>query len=127
MNREVSEHTLIFCDIEGAELDLLGPDLIPRLSQTDLIVEAHDDHRPGVTETLVRRFLPSHRIEIRYHCAKAPTEFPILSTIPAREHALLLEEGRPRAQCWIRLLANPSEAIEPVHWWLEGGDPGRVL
>ena len=116
-NREVSERTLIFCDIEGVEFDLLQPDLAPGLFRADLIVEAHDDRRPGVTETLVRRFLPSHRIEIRYHCAKAAKEFPVLSAIPASEHAVLLEEARPLSQCWIRFLANPSGAIKPVHWW----------
>jgi hypothetical protein len=46
----------------------LQPDLAPGLFRADLIVEAHDDRRPGITETLVRRFLPTHRIEIRYHC-----------------------------------------------------------
>jgi hypothetical protein len=78
----------------------------------------HNDHRrPGITETLVRRFLPSHRIEIRYHCAKAAKEFPILSGIPASEHPRLLEEARPLSQCWIRFLANPSGAIKPFQWW----------
>jgi hypothetical protein len=116
-NMEVSERTLIFCDIEGGEFDLLQPDLAPGLLRADLIVEAHDHRRPGITETLVRRFLPSHRIEIRYHCAKAAKEFPILSAIPASEHARLLEEARPLSQCWIRFLANPSGAIKPVQWW----------
>jgi hypothetical protein len=113
----MSAHTLIFCDIEGDELDLLRSDLTPGLSQADLIVEAHDEYRPGVTETLVQRFLLSHRVEIIYQSAKSPAEFPILRTIPTTEHALLLEEGRPRGQCWIRLLANPLGAIEPVEWW----------
>jgi hypothetical protein len=120
LNREVSNRTLIFCDIEGGEFDLLRPDLTPGLSRADLIVETHDDSRQmnNVTETLVRRFLPSHRVEITYHCAKSATEFSILGSIPTKEHALLLEEGRPRTQCWIRLLANLPGAIEPVQWWL---------
>jgi hypothetical protein len=123
-NREVSNRTLIFCDIEGSEFDLLRPDLAPALSRVDLIVEMHDFCRPGVTETLVQRFLPSHRIEIVYHCAKYAAEFPVLKAVPAREHALLLEEGRPRNQCWMRLLAKQSGAIEPViEWWPAGEVP----
>jgi hypothetical protein len=118
LRRKVSDHTLIFCDIEGGEVDLLRPDLISGLSRADLIVEAHDHYHPVVTETLVRRFLTSHRIEIAYHCSKLVTEFPILETIPTREHAFLLEEGRPRSQCWIRFLANPPEALAPVRWWV---------
>jgi hypothetical protein len=116
-DREVSNRTLIFCDIEGSEFDLLRPDLTSALSRADLIVETHEDQRPGVTETLVRRFLPSHRIEIVYHCAKYAAEFPVLKAVPAREHALLLEEGRSPRQSWMRLLAKQPGAIEPVEWW----------
>jgi hypothetical protein len=113
LNREVSDRTLIFCDIEGSELDLLRPDLAPVLSRADLIVEMHDDYCPGVTETLARRFVPSHQVEIVYHGAKYPMEFPALKAVPAKEHAWLLQEGRQRDQRWMRLLANRPGAVEP--------------
>jgi SAM-dependent methyltransferase len=113
LNREVSDRTLIFCDIEGSELDLLRPDLAPVLSRADLIVEMHDDYCPGVTETLARWFVPSHQVEIVYHGAKYPMEFPVLKAVPAKEHAWLLQEGRQRDQRWMRLLANRPGAVEP--------------
>jgi SAM-dependent methyltransferase len=113
LNRAVSNRTLIFCDIEGGEFDLLRPDLSPVLSRADLIVETHDNCRPGVTETLARRFVPSHQIEIVYHGAKYPVEFPVLKAVPTTEHAWLLQEGRPRDQRWMRLLANRPRAVEP--------------
>src|SRR5215472_11918922 len=116
-NREISNRTLIFCDIEGSEFDLLLPDLASTLLRADLIVETHEDYHPGTIEALVSRFLPSHRIEIVYHCAKNAAEFPVLKTVPATEHALLLDEGRPRTQCWMRLLAKRPEAIEPLAEW----------
>jgi len=62
---------LIFCDIEGGDFDLLLPDVVPALSRADLIVEMH-----GLADTLARRFLRSHRIEIVYHGAEHPAEFP---------------------------------------------------
>jgi hypothetical protein len=116
-NREVSNRTLIFCDIEGSEFDLLRPDLASALFRADLIVETHEDYRAGTIEALVSRFLPTHRIELVYHCAKYASEFPVLKRVPATEHALLLEEGRPRAQSWMRLLAKQPEAIEPLAKW----------
>jgi Ribosomal protein L11 methyltransferase (PrmA) len=118
--REITNGTLIFCDIEGGELDLFHPDLTPELSRADLIIELHDFCCPGVTETLVRRFLPSHRIDITYHCAKYASEFPVLETIPIKEQAFLLEEARPRSQSWMRLLANRPGALQPdpSQWWL---------
>jgi hypothetical protein len=117
LNR-MSNRALIFCDIEGGEFDLLRPDLAPGLAQADLIVELHEFCRPGLTETLVSRFLPTHRIEMAYHCAKSAAEFPNLETIPINKHALLLQGTRPSNQCWMRLLANPPEAIEAGQtWW----------
>jgi hypothetical protein len=126
LNREISNRTLIFCDIEGSEFDLLRPDLTAVLSRADLIVETHEDERPGVTEVLVRRFLASHRIEIVYHCARYAAEFPVLKAVPAREHALLLEEGRSPRQSWIRFLAKQPGAIEPVEWWPVDEMPGET-
>ena len=126
LQREITNYTLIFCDIEGGELDLLRPDLIPGLSRADLIIEMHDFCCPGVTEILVRRFLPSHRIEITYHGAKYAHEFPILETIPIKKQTFLLEEARPPMQSWMRLLANRPGAIppEPTQWWLCNGEGG---
>lgn len=59
----VSGRTLVFCDIEGAELDLLDPDIAPALKQMDIIVEAHDCLVPGAADELTKRFSPSHNIE----------------------------------------------------------------
>jgi hypothetical protein len=117
LDQEVSPGALVFCDIEGAEFDLLRPDVAGSLRHADLIVEAHDDQLRRVTETMVRRFLPSHRIEFAYHCAKSPKEYSVLKAVPVAEHALLLEEGRPRDQGWLRMIANPPDAIQPVPWW----------
>jgi hypothetical protein len=120
LRRDLANNTLIFCDIEGGELDLLDPDLIPELLQVDLITELHDFCCPGATEILLSRFRPSHRIEITYHCAKYPSDFPVLEGIPVKEQAFLLEEARPVTQGWMRLLANRPGAVrpEPGQWWL---------
>lgn len=52
--------TLVIVDIEGAELDLLRPDLAPALAQMTLIVETHDVHRRGALDTLIDRFSRTH-------------------------------------------------------------------
>ncbi len=119
MRQQITDNTLIFCDIEGGELDLFRPDLAPELSQTDLIIELHDFCRPRATEVLLRRFHHSHRVEITYHCAKYAKDFPVLERIPIREQAFLLEECRVATQGWMRLLANRPGALqsEPDRWW----------
>lgn len=55
--------TLVICDIEGAELQLLEPAAAPALGTLDLIVEAHDCFKPGLSAELVRRFSPTHDIQ----------------------------------------------------------------
>jgi len=60
--RHAAEHTLVLCDIEGAEAELLNPAAAPALAGMDLIVESHECMRPGITAELRRRFSSTHDI-----------------------------------------------------------------
>jgi hypothetical protein len=55
--------SLVICDIEGAEAELLDPILAPGLLAADILVEAHDCIRPGISDILRRRFAATHKIE----------------------------------------------------------------
>lgn len=59
-----NEDTLVFCDIEGAEEELLDPDLAPALQKMDIIVESHECIRRGITKKLISRFEATHDIEL---------------------------------------------------------------
>jgi precorrin-6B methylase 2 len=54
---------LVLMDVEGAEDDLLRPDLAPALAGMRIIVETHDVLRPGNLQRLVERFAATHDIE----------------------------------------------------------------
>jgi len=56
--------TLLLCDIEGSEFELLDPVRAPCLLATDIIVEAHDCYRPGLSGELHRRFDATHDIRL---------------------------------------------------------------
>ena len=58
------ESTLVFCDIEGAELELLDPEITPALKSMDLIVESHECLRAGITDALITRFSATHDIHL---------------------------------------------------------------
>ena len=58
-----AQPTLILCDIEAAELDLLDPAAAPGLLHADILVECHDSLRPGITEALANRFAASHQVQ----------------------------------------------------------------
>ena len=56
--------TLVLCDIEGAERELLDPEAAPALRGMDLIVESHDCVAAGTTKLLAARFQPTHAIKV---------------------------------------------------------------
>lgn len=53
---------LVIMDVEGAETELLRPDLAPALAGMRLIVETHDVYAPGALETVRARFEATHDI-----------------------------------------------------------------
>ncbi len=56
--------TVVICDVEAAELDLLDPAKAKGLRAADILVEAHDCMRPGIAAELQRRFSASHVITL---------------------------------------------------------------
>ncbi len=64
INRLASGRTLVVCDIEGGEADLLNPTLATALLKSDILVEVHEDDETSryVESLLANRFQASHRI-----------------------------------------------------------------
>lgn len=56
--------SLILCDIEGGEEELLDPAAAPALRQADLLVEVHEGMKPGRLALLAERFGSSHHIRL---------------------------------------------------------------
>lgn len=61
----ITDKTLIVCDIEGGEMDLLDPNLSPKLRQADILVELHeigDKSLRDVEAEIAQRFSGSHEV-----------------------------------------------------------------
>ncbi len=56
--------TLVLCDIEGAEKELLDPLRAPALGGMDIVVEAHDGMDAAISGTLTLRFEATHDIVV---------------------------------------------------------------
>ena len=56
--------TLVWCDIEGAEADLLDPGASPALAGMDLVVELHPSGNGHTLDRVPPRFSPSHEVEL---------------------------------------------------------------
>lgn len=58
----LAQPSLVICDIEGGEDQLLNPALAPGLLKADILVECHDGMLPGMADRIAARFAASHDI-----------------------------------------------------------------
>lgn len=95
-----AEPAFVMLDCEGAELDLLRPDLAPGLASCEILVELHDVFRPGLSEELLPRFTRSHDVQLISTVPRAPGVCPDLAFLTADEVAIALDERRPGPMRW---------------------------
>lgn len=58
------QDTLVLCDIEGAEVELLDPLRAKGLLGADILVETHDTFVPGLAEVIAARFRATHHVRL---------------------------------------------------------------
>lgn len=56
--------SLILCDIEGAEVELLDPNTSNFIKDFDYIIELHEVEKPGLIDVFSERFSKTHNIQI---------------------------------------------------------------
>jgi hypothetical protein len=103
-----NQKVLVLCDIEGAEKDLLDPELAPALKGMDLIVESHECLILGITQTLIDRFKDTHQITLvqdngQRQLQDVPQWFNNLAHL---DQLLATWEWRSGATPWLVLKAN---------------------
>jgi hypothetical protein len=108
--------SLVVCDCEGAEVELLDPEEAPALRMADLLVELHDDQRldVDVTATLVGRFRESHDVTLVRLAKRDPERYPVLSFLAPGSQRLALHEDRTPEQQWLFLTPKPTWADSGV-------------
>ena len=76
-DRFAGQRTLVVCDIEGGETDLLDPRRYPALTAMDLIVELHDSPQAKPSVLIPERFAATHAVTMVRHRGQA-VELPAL-------------------------------------------------
>lgn len=111
--REVTPHSaLVVCDIEGAEVDLLRPDLVPELLDCDLLVEVHSVKGLRSTGTLLRdRFASTHHAEVVRYRRRNPSRYPAIAFLSRRDRKVAVEEYRRRGRSWMLLLRRDAGSL----------------
>jgi hypothetical protein len=101
LGKVLREGSLIVCDCEGCETDILDPVSLPVLRTCDMIVETHDFVRSDSSELIERRFSPTHSVEWVSAMPRNPGDYPQLDFLGSNEaRAIALNEMRPEEQRW---------------------------
>lgn len=107
----IGPETLVFCDIEGGELELLDPTIIGPLASCDLVVELHDFINPAISTQVCGRFAGTHEIHLVGQQGRNPFEIPAIAAAGQFEQFLAMNEGRPGPTPWAVMIARtPPES-----------------
>ncbi len=93
--------TVVICDIEGAEADLLDPFAAPGLLHARILVECHDVITPGISATLTARFAPSHHVKHFDRVLDASALLPWMEQLSDLDRLLALWEWRAGPTPWL--------------------------
>lgn len=112
LNALLKGRTLIVCDCEGFERELLRPDLVPAMAQADILVELHDHLSPGLTPLLLSRLEKTHHARLINAGERNADAYPLLRFSEAESRRLAVSEFRPPNQQWVFFQHQPShEAV----------------
>jgi hypothetical protein len=101
--------SLIICDCEGYETELIDADRCPELRSCDMIVEAHDFISPGASQTIAKRFAATHDIEVIEIQPRDPVTYPWLTIFPESERAAAILEVRNGNLRWLVMTSRATK------------------
>jgi hypothetical protein len=100
-----SRQSVVVCDVEGAESQLMDPTTVPALSNATILVELHEFVVPGITDELKKRFSSSHHIEHIWQQPRSRADFPWrtlgTSLLPKPYLDWAVSEWRPERMAWL--------------------------
>lgn len=103
---EDEKRTLVLCDIEGSELDLLDPVSYPALRELDLIVECHDLFDSTISTALKECFAKSHKITFVPHGGRIVELPEFFQHLPPLDSLLAVWEKRYGPTPWLVMLSR---------------------
>lgn len=98
--------TLVWCDIEGGERDLLDPEKAPALAHMDIVVELHPAPvTPDIAE-VPKRFAATHRIQVIQQQMARPPLPTMFGRLGHLDQLLAVWEWRATPTPWAIMVAN---------------------
>jgi hypothetical protein len=108
LSKAIKGSTLVICDCEGFEAEILDLNLVPRLSQCDILVELHDLIVPGVSQLIDQRFKETHKITYYSEAVPHASAYPVLNGMKKFEASLAMNEKRGGKMQWAFMESNLS-------------------
>lgn len=96
-----AQPSVVICDIEGAEGDLLDPLRAPGLRHADILVEVHEGMQAGLTAVLQSRFAQSHNIQHIGRVTESAALPDWMETLSDMDRLLALWEWRSGPTPWL--------------------------
>ncbi len=100
LQKTLKGYSLVICDCEGYETELLQPLAAPVLYKADILVELHDCLKPGITSTIINRFKSSHDILIIDSIERKPNDYLSIGFLMPQQQVLAVSEFRHGHQQW---------------------------
>lgn len=100
LNLILEGRSLIICDCEGFEIEILRPDLVPCTAQADILVELHDHVQPGLTPLILGRFEHTHCARLITAVERDAAGYPELRFTDPNKRQRAVSEFRPSGQQW---------------------------
>jgi len=101
---------LVFCDVDGFEVELLNPEKAPVLLECDLLVELHEPLRAGSAQTVLERFRASHEVSIIDAQPRRASNFPQFAFLGTPDVEFALDKRRPTGQQYAELQRKISSS-----------------
>lgn len=100
-SESLHERTVVICDCEGCELDVLDPTIAPEYAKTDILVECHGFLDSSITTRLYKRFSATHTIKKIVNKPKKNYTSPELTALQLKITPEMLLEHRPEKVSWL--------------------------
>jgi hypothetical protein len=108
LERLAANNTLVVCDCEGAELELLDPQQVPQLSRCDFLIECHEFLNPAITPVLTERFHKTHHVKYIPNTWVNPNAIAALQPLRPVQRFVAVWEGRPGLTPWLVLTTKSA-------------------
>lgn len=106
LEKSLDDRSLVICDCEGYELELLDPGRVLKLYVSDVLVELHDFIDRTISPTIISRFARTHDISLVSSLDRDPSTYSPLESFSDWDQRVAVAEFREEQMQWAFMRAK---------------------